>query len=299
MKQVDLAAPAKVNLFLEVTGRRHDGYHYLATLMQKITLYDRVVLRAIPSGIRLYCPDSGLPENENNLVYRAARLFFQAMAGSLGDDKGVAITLLKSIPVSAGLGGGSSDAAAVLKGLDSLFGTGCSTACLMDLGMQLGADVPFFIGDWPIAWATGIGERLLPAIPLVGYRMVLVNPGFPVSTAWVYKNFALTEGKKNFNLENLYKGLSDPQDDPVFTRRAIRPDELRNDLEMVTISRYRELDGIKRKLLKSGAVAALMSGSGPSIFGLFPEFAAEKAAVCRGELQREYQSTFLVNPLAP
>jgi len=296
--RVDLAAPAKINLFLEVTGRRQDGYHYLATLMQKITLYDRVVLRAGGSGIRLHCPDSGLPEDEGNLVYRAARLFFQTMTARLGDAGGVDITLFKSIPVAAGLGGGSSDAAAVLKGLDRLYGTGCSNAELMGMGVQLGADVPLFIVDWPIAWATGIGQRLQPAVPLAGYRILLVNPGFSVSTAWVYENFALTEGEKKFNLSIYHKDLSGQQGDPAFTGRAIRPDELRNDLEMVTTSQYQELNEIKRKLLKGGAVAALMSGSGPSVFGLFPEYEVEKAAVCHRELQREFQSTFLVYPLA-
>jgi 4-diphosphocytidyl-2-C-methyl-D-erythritol kinase len=220
------------------------------------------------------------------------------MAGRPAGEMGVEITLFKSIPVAAGLGGGSSDAAAVLRGLGRLYGERCSTAALVELGVQLGADVPFFLVDWPAAWATGIGERLQPAVPLAGYRLVLVNPGFPVSTAWVYKNFALTERGKNFNLQNLYKDKFDRQSDPAFTRRAIRPDELSNNLETVTISRYRELDGIKRKLLKCGAAAALMSGSGPSVFGLFPEFETEKAVVCCGELQREYHSTFLIDPLA-
>jgi len=296
--EVELAAPAKINLYLQVTGRRPDGYHYLATLMQKISLYDRVILRPVPSGIQLHCPDSGLPEDEGNLAYRAARLFFQATAARLDGSKGVEITLLKSIPVAAGLGGGSSDAAAVLRGMDRLYRTDCRAADLMELGVQLGADVPLFLVDWPAAWATGIGERLRPAAPLTGCLIVLVNPGFPVPTAWVYQNFALTAEGKNFNLSNLHTETADQSGAPAFTRRAIRPDEMRNDLEMVTISRYRELDGIKGKLLRGGAVAALMSGSGPSIFGLFPENEAEKAAACCRELQREYQSTFLVNPLA-
>lgn len=295
--RVDLAAPAKVNLYLEVTGRRKDGYHCLATLMQKVSLSDRLVLRAVPAGIQLHCPDSGLPGDEGNLAYRAALLFFQTMTGRLNSGGGVAITLKKSIPVAAGLGGGSSDAAAVLKGLDRLYDTRCGTAGLMAMGVQLGADVPFFLTDWPSAWATGIGERLQPAVPLAGYRIVLVNPGYAVATAWVYKNFTLTGEGKKINLNSCHQDSTEARGGPPFTGRAIRPGELRNDLEKVTISRYRELEEIKRRLLQKGAVAALMSGSGPSVYGLFSENLADEAAACCRELQRDFQATFLVNPL--
>lgn len=293
---LELDAPAKINLYLRVTGRRADGYHYLATLMQKVSLFDRVVLRRISTGIRLFCPDSGLPEDEGNLVYRAARLFLQSMAPRLHGEPGVEITLYKNIPLAAGLGGGSSDAAAVLLGLNRLFATGCTESELLDMGGQLGADVPLFIVDWPVAWATGIGDRLHPAVPMAGYRILLVNPGFSVATAWVYEKFALTAARKKIKLKNFYDMHAGEADCP-FTRRVIRPDELVNDLEAVTAGQFQEIHGLRERLLKGGAVAAMMSGSGPSVFGLFPEQDEDKAVACGRELSREFPKTFLVRPL--
>jgi 4-diphosphocytidyl-2-C-methyl-D-erythritol kinase len=291
-----LDAPAKINLYLRVTGRRPDGYHYLATLMQKVSLFDRLLLRKIDSGIRVFCPDSSLPEDEGNLVFRAARLFLRTMAPRLQGESGVEITLYKNIPLAAGLGGGSSDAAAVLLGLNRLFATKCSESELLAMGGRLGADVPLFIVDWPVAWATGIGDRLQPAVPLAGYRILLVNPGFSVATAWVYEKFALTVSGKKINLSSFYDEHAEGADCP-FTRRAIRPDELINDLEAVTAGKYREISGLQERLLRGGAVAAMMTGSGPSVFGLFPEQEDEKAVACGRELSREFPKTFLVSPL--
>ncbi|HBI14316.1 MAG TPA: 4-(cytidine 5'-diphospho)-2-C-methyl-D-erythritol kinase [Desulfobulbaceae bacterium] len=293
---LELDAPAKINLYLRVTGRRADGYHYLATLMQKISLFDRVLLRRIDSGIRVHCPDSSLPEDEGNLVYRAACLFLQTMAPRLYGSLGVEVTLKKNIPLAAGLGGGSSDAAAVLVGMDQLFATGCSEAELLTMGSRLGADVPLFIVDWPAAWATGIGDRLRPAVPLAGYRVVLVNPGFSVETGWVYENFALTAVGKKINLKNFDDQQADDAGCP-FIRRAIRPGELVNELEAVTAGKFQEIYSLRQRLLKGGAVAAMMTGSGPSVFGLFTGQEEEKAVACGRELSREFPKTFLVSPL--
>ena len=293
---LEIDAPAKINLYLRVTGRRADGYHYLATLMQKVSLFDRVVLRRIATGIRLFCPDSGLPEDEGNLVYQAARLFLQSMTPRLYGEAGVEITLYKNIPLAAGLGGGSSDAAAVLLGLNRLFATGCTESELLAMGGQLGADVPLFIVDWPVAWATGIGDRLHPAVAMAGYRILLVNPGFSVATAWVYEKFALTAARKKIKLKNFHDEHAVEADCP-FSRRVIRPDELVNDLEAITAGQFQEIHGLREMLLKGGAVAAMMSGSGPTVFGLFPEQDEDKAVACGRELSREFPKTFLVSPL--
>lgn len=295
-EKLALDAPAKINLYLRVTGRRDDGYHFLATLMQKVSLFDRVLLRKIDTGIRVFCPGSSLPEDEGNLVYRAARLFLQTMAPRLHGELGVEITLHKKIPLAAGLGGGSSDAAAVLLGLNRLFATGCTEPELLAMGGRLGADVPLFIVDWPVAWATGIGDRLHHAVPMAGYRILLVNPGFSVATAWVYEKFALTAAGKKINLLTLHDEHTGEEDCP-FTRRVIRPDELINDLEAVTAGQYQEISSLQERLRKGGAVAAMMTGSGPSVFGLFPEQEEEKAVACGRELSREYPKTFLVSPL--
>ena len=155
----------------------------------------------------------------------------------------------------------------------------------------------FFVTNLPVAWATGIGEQLQPSVPLSGYLILVVNPGFPVSTSWVYDNFALTVGQNINNLKNLQN--SDVSHDlrQLFSSRAIRPDELVNDLEQVTSCYYRQIEVLKQRLVKGGAVAAMMSGSGPTVFGLFQTSEAERALVCSQELKREYQNTFLVDPL--
>ena len=297
LERVILQAPAKVNLYLKITGRREDGYHYLATLMQKISLFDQIAIEKIESGILLRCPNSDLPEDESNIAFRAAKKFLDKTFWQQGDKAGAAITLSKSIPVAAGLGGGSSDAAAVLKGLNQLFATNCSEEELLAMGASLGADVPFFVADQPVAWATGIGDQLHPALPLLGYRVVVVNPGFSVSTPWVYDKFALTVGKNINNLKNLQNSDASGDLHQVFSARAIRPDELVNDLEQVTSSYYQEIEVLKQRLVKGGAVAAMMSGSGPTVFGLFQTSEAERALVCAQELKRGYQNTFLVDPL--
>ena len=298
MDRITITAPAKINLFLKILGRRQDGYHFLATLMQKINLYDQLELNKTPAGINLKCPDSALPEDERNLVFRAAQLFFEKSSERLPDKhSGVTITLSKKIPVAAGLGGGSSDAAASLLGLDALFETNWTVDELQRMGVTLGADVPLFLVDWPIAWAEGIGDELFPACPLLDYLVLLVNPGFSVSTQWVYENFALTLGQNIFNLINSQVGkLSHGKRDDL-THRPIMPFEIENDLERITVGRFPEINSVKNKLLQGGAVASLMSGSGPTVFGLFPKSEGKKAAVCYEELRREYRNTFLVDTL--
>ncbi len=296
--RVSLKAPAKVNLYLKVTGRRGDGYHYLATLMQKISLFDRIDLEKTISGIELRCPGSNLPEDDSNLAYRAAQIFLEKMAARLqAREKGVVITLSKTIPVAAGLGGGSSDAAAVIKGLDVLFSAGCPEKEMLEMGATLGADVPFFVVDLPAVWATGIGDVLQAAAPLSGYDILVVNPGYSVSTPWVYEKFALTVDKNINNLKNLYNSGNNSGCQHTFLDRAIRPDELVNDLEKITASYFQEVDILKKRLLKGGAHAALMSGSGPTVFGLFHGSEAERATACEQELKREFPNTFLVKPL--
>lgn len=299
LKRVSIKAPAKVNLYLKITGRREDGYHYLNTLMQKVSLFDLVEVEMTGQGIVVHCPGSDLPGDENNLAFRAARMFLEtAGQKSGGRNEGVTVTLKKHIPAGAGLGGGSSDAGAVLRAMNFLCGNCRGEEELLELGASLGADVPFFIVDRPAAWATGVGDRLAPALPLSGYAIVLVNPGYSVATAWVYDKFALTAGRNVANFKGLQKTGSVYDFAREFMRRTIRPDELVNDLEQVTAGHYPEIELIKKRLLQGGAVAAMMSGSGPTVFGLFETGGEERAAKCAQELQREYPNTFLVEPLS-
>jgi 4-diphosphocytidyl-2-C-methyl-D-erythritol kinase len=248
-------APAKINLYLQVLGKRLDGYHELGMIMQRVSLYDRIELALVETpGVRVFCEGVVLPPGGENIAALAARRLLDLSGGKCG----VEISIDKRIPVAAGLGGGSSDAAAVLGALNEMLGLGISRKMLMAEGSRLGADVPFFLFEGA-AWATGIGDVLekVEGLPSVWY--VLVNPGIAVSTAWVYQNLGLTSGggaAKLPRFSGTAKGLSSL---------------LRNDLEKVTVSRHPVVEEIKNRLLNNGAAGALMSGSGPTVFGVFAE----------------------------
>jgi len=279
-------APAKINLYLAIKGKREDGFHDLETRMVKISLADRLHLARRDSGITVHCPGSDLPTGEGNLVYRAARDFFAAL-GSAG---GVHIVLEKKVPVAAGLGGGSSDAAAVLRGLNTLYGLPFSAGQLVDLARPLGADVPFFVEECTAAWATGIGDEIHAEDISPGGWIVLVNPGFPVSTKWVYENFTLTTGGNPYILGRDFVHGAD-----ACAGAGNLP--LYNELESVTIGKYPELGRIKDELLADGAHGALMSGSGPTVFGLFENEAQAQKSVARFA-QRFPRNVFLARPLS-
>lgn len=291
-----IAAPAKINLGLRVTGRRDDGYHTIETLMQKIDLCDELILCPGTEGIRLRCPGGGTPENSDNLVYRAADLFLQTMAERFAVPvSGVDIVLRKHIPVAAGLGGGSSDAAAALKGMQALFAVECTSAELAAMGLRLGADVPFFLADAPAAMATGIGEILTPVAPLHKYTVVLVNPGFPVSTQWVYQTFALTKLENESIEKGLKKNVAVPDVASWRLGGLFQPAVMQNDLETVTVTRYPEIERLKDELVAHGAEAALMSGSGPTVFGLFAR--SRDAEFCCSIFRKRFEYTYLAAPL--
>ena len=276
IESLRIAAPAKVNLFLRIVGKRPDGYHELSTWMQKLSLADELILTPVESGITLLCPGSNVPEDETNLAYKAAILFFEKS----GLSGGVDIVLHKNIPVAAGLGGGSSDAAAVLTGLNTLYTAGMDEKELMEIGLMLGADVPFFVADCHAALATGIGEKLEIKDSLADCWFVLVNPGFPVSTKWVYENF---ESGQSANFALTIEG------NPFILGPACGKDlsdKFFNDLETVTISRYSKIEVLKQKIMQFGAVASLMSGSGPTVFGVFLD--KNCAQNCVDEFAREY-----------
>jgi 4-diphosphocytidyl-2-C-methyl-D-erythritol kinase len=286
---LSLKAPAKINLFLKVLNRRPDGYHEIESVMLKIALFDILRFSRHGKTISLSCQGSKVSEGPENLVYRAAEAFFSAT----GKTPGVRIILEKNIPVAAGLGGGSSDAAAVLLGLDRLFGVNLGRDRLLEIGLRLGADVPFFVHDYSSAAATGIGENLEEAGLLHDYWIVLVNPGFALSTKWVYENFPLTSCANPYILA---RGRNRSNDYHVVSPGLV--EEFGNDLEAVSISRYPEIGDIKKELKKAGASAALMSGSGPTVFGLFP--GKEEAQYSYELFARKYvKNVFLVRPYIP
>jgi len=288
-RSCEIAAPAKINLYLRVLGRRADGYHDLDSWMHKIALSDRLAisLRAEP-GLTLAVGDDRLPADATNLVSRAASAFFAACR--LSDSVGADIILEKNIPLAAGLGGGSSDAAATLLALNSLCGLPLAAPALAELGLSLGADVPLFLFDAPAAFASGVGEILRPAPVLTGYRLVLVNPGFPVSTRDVFSRLSLTEKRKKIkkapSVDDLDLGLD------LGLGLA-----LENDLEAVTMAMHPEIARIKERLLSFGATAALMSGSGATVFGLFAMRDFPSLARIEEDLCQEFGSQVFVTNL--
>lgn len=269
-RTLQLLAPAKVNFRLDVLRRRPDGYHDLRMLMQRVGLCDEleISLQDTP-GISVQCDGADLPVDDSNLVWRAAA----AMLARTDQQTGVAIRLTKNIPVAAGLGGGSSDAATTLCGLNQLLELGLDDAELMRIGVKLGADVPFFVSGNP-AIATGIGDVLTPVEGIPTLWLLLVNPGIHVSTAWVYQNLQLTTDKVAAKIPVLYKSADD--------LCAI----LANDLEAVTLKKFPVILEIKEQLMAAGARGALMSGSGPTVFAIFSdENSARRAAETIGAHQ--------------
>jgi 4-diphosphocytidyl-2-C-methyl-D-erythritol kinase len=246
-----------------VLGKRPDGYHELRMVMQQIDLCDEITLALTAEpGISVSCGRKGVPDGPGNIAWRAAEVLLARAGGTTG----VAITINKKIPVAAGLGGGSSDCAAVLRGMNELLGLGLSLENLREIGVPLGADVPFFLFG-RTALAEGIGERLSPLAGVPPVWLVLVNPGIAVSTAWVYQNLRLTAERLLPTLPSFAGGCADLC---AF---------LANDLETVTIPRFPVIGEIKERLLAAGAHGALMSGSGPTVFGIFAaEAAARRAA---------------------
>ncbi|MDA8431040.1 MAG: 4-(cytidine 5'-diphospho)-2-C-methyl-D-erythritol kinase [Geobacteraceae bacterium] len=262
MNSITLKAPAKVNYLLDVIRRRSDGYHDLRMVMQRVNLCDEITLSLTRApGISVTCEKNGVPDGPGNIAWKAANSLLELA----GTPQGVTISITKNIPVAAGLGGGSSDAAAVLMGMNELLHLGLSDQRLMEIGVTLGADVPFFIFK-KTALAEGIGEALsaMPLMPTVW--VLLVNPGVHVSTAWVYKNLQLTNRKELNKLPDSYHDVKDICS--IFA----------NDLESVTIPAFPVIAEIKNAMMQLGALGSMMSGSGPTVFGLYQNRdAAEQA----------------------
>ncbi len=263
-KTMRVLAPAKVNLFLRIIGHRSDGYHLLDSLMAPVSLYDEIEIIAERTAgtkphIRVRCNDPTIPTDQSNLAYRAAVLLCQ----EAGIGAHIIMTLHKNIPAGAGLGGGSSDAAAVLKALNQAFSLGLNTAHLCRLAAQLGADIPFFI-PCQIARVGGIGEVLTLLPPLPQRWLVIVVPGFPISTPWAYQRF-----------DALLPDLPEPKPHaidripPLDTQQWPSATLFVNDLEQAVLPEYPLIADRKKQLTTLGAEVALMSGSGSAVFGIF------------------------------
>lgn len=250
-----IEAPAKLNARLKIIDRREDGYHELVSIMVPVDLFDTLVLKVIRrSGIKIESEGFTVPTDEKNLVYRAAESFLS----QTGITDGISVKLVKKIPVAAGLGGGSSDAAATLLCLNEINSRPLSDSELQDLAVQLGADVPFFLYCRP-ALARGIGEILEPLMKWPRFWYVIVTPPLQICTSWAYRNYKLELTTDEY--DNILYLLNS---DPLSISHI-----LENDLETVTSASFPIIDTLKKLLMDAGAQGAIMSGSGPSVFGVF------------------------------
>ena len=268
--RIQLKALAKINLGLDVLRRREDGYHEVKMIMQTISLHDDLEIRRIKTPeIQVKTNLYYLPTNENNLVYKAAKLLMD----EFGIKEGVAIQLKKRIPVAAGMAGGSTDGAAVLWGMNQMYGLGLSRQELMERGVKLGADVPYCV-QRGTALAEGIGERLsvLPSMPKC--TILIAKPGISVSTKFVYENLHANDLKpeQHPDVDRMIEAMKEKNLDLLCERMG-------NVLETVTIPAYPVIQEIKEHMMACGAAGAMMSGSGPTVFGIFHSPVQAKAAM--------------------
>ena len=272
-------AYGKVNITLDVVGKREDGYHLLKMIMQNIDIYDVITIEKIESGIEITCNKPYVPTDERNLAYKAAKLF----KDTFNITSGVLIDIKKNIPVAAGLAGGSTDCAAVLRMMNKLFQVNADNEKLMELGVKLGADVPYCINGGT-ALCEGIGEVLTSLKPFKNHIIVLVKPPFGVSTKEVYRNFDLGRVRNH------------PETDKVIT--YMNEDNLyevaknmKNLLENVTLKKHKVISSIKSEMESLGAIKAMMSGSGRTVFAFFDDMM--KAQRCYDEMKKKYNDTFI------
>lgn len=271
---------AKINLTLDVLGKRDDRYHTVKMIMQTVSLYDLVLVDKIPHGITLSSNLKYLPTNEKNLAYQAAELFLS----KTGITGGARIMIHKNIPVAAGLAGGSGNCAAVLCAMNLLYNTNLTSEQLCEIGAELGADVPYCImcGTY---LAEGIGEKLTPLSPMPQTTILIVKPQINISTASIYEQIDSAP-------------ISERPDTNAVISALARGDiyavagGLCNVMESVTQTQTPMIGGIKEKMLLNGAIGALMSGSGPSVFGIFDDY--KKAKLSADSFAYQYKDVFLV-----
>lgn len=284
---MQIKAYAKINLGLDVIRRREDGYHEVRMIMQNIGLHDVLELsKSSNPGIRISTNKDNIPVNEDNLIYKSARLLLD----EFGITEGLDVKLTKNIPVAAGLAGGSTDAAATLIGINNIWGLGLTTEELMERGVRIGADVPYCILGGT-AVAEGIGEVLTSLEPCPDCYVIIAKPAADVSTKHVYTSLKL-DGITHPNIDAILEGIS--------RKNIVRiAENLGNVLESVTIKEHPVINDIKEIMMEKGALASLMSGSGPTVFGIFDN--EELAKVCLSEIEKsgkakDYAITTMHNP---
>jgi 4-diphosphocytidyl-2-C-methyl-D-erythritol kinase len=284
MEQIKLKALAKINLGLDVVRKREDGYHEVRMIMQTINMYDKIAIKKIKEkDIKVKTNLYYLPNNENNLVYKAAKLLLD----EFDLEQGVSIDLEKYIPVAAGMAGGSSDAAAVLIGVNKLFKLGLSKKQLMERSVTIGADVPYCIMRGT-ALAEGIGEKLTALKPVPKCYVLIAKPGISVSTKFVYGNLKVDEIKAHPDIDGMVQAIKDSDLQGIVSHMG-------NVLEEVTIKEYPVIEEIKEIMLKNGALNAMMSGSGPTVFGIFNEHEKAQNAYKAVNVNNQVKQTYLTS----
>ncbi len=264
-----MKAYGKINLGLDVVGRLPNGYHEVRMVMQTVGIYDELAFERTESGIEVTTDSAELPMDEDNLIYRAAKL----MKEKYQICDGIHIHLQKNIPIAAGMAGGSTDAAAAMKGISRLFGLEAGLLELMKMGVEIGADVPYcVIGG--TALAEGIGEKLTPLEPAPECFVLVAKPDISVSTRYVYEHLDLAKIGKHPDIDGMVEAIS------VGSLQGVL-DRMENVLETVTIPAYPVIDKLKQRMKELGAVNSLMSGSGPTVFGIFLEERAAQVALDR------------------
>lgn len=278
-----LKAYAKINLSLDVVGKREDEYHLLRMIMQNIDLYDVIELEEVPQGINLECDKPYVPTDERNIAYKAAELFIKKY--NIGS--GIKINIIKNIPVSAGLAGGSTDAAAVLMGMRDLFKPELSDGELMKLGVSIGADVPYCIVGGT-ALCEGIGEKITSLNSFKDYILIVVKPPFGVSTKEVYQKLDIKKIKIHPSTEALIDAIKDKN-------LKFISENMKNVLENVTLIKHPVIRGIKKEMIDRGALGSIMSGSGPTVFGFFEDML--QAQRCYDYMKSKYKDTYITRTI--
>ena len=274
MDSIRLKARAKINLGLDVLGKREDGYHEVRMVMQTIGIYDRLILTKIPEEeIRITSNLAFLPVNENNLIYKAIKL----LKDEYHFPGGVSVDLNKFIPVAAGMAGGSTDAASAMFGVNRLFGLNLSMGKMMELGVRLGADVPYCVMRGT-ALAEGIGEKLTRITPVPHMWILIAKPQINVSTRLVYEQLDMGGIQKHPDIDGIIRAIE--AQDVVRIAQSMG-----NVLENVTVPLYPVIETIKQDMLTHGAINAMMSGSGPTVFGIFPD--EQTTLACQAFLKKK------------
>ena len=281
MNEYRIKAYAKINLGLDVIGRLENGYHEVKMVMQTVGIYDVLNFQRTEGGIVITTDSGELPTGEDNLIYKAAKLMME----KYGIKEGVKIHLEKHIPIAAGMAGGSTDAAATLKGMNRLFDLGCTLKDLMELGVNIGADVPYCVMGGT-ALAEGIGEKLTPLAPAPDCYVLVAKPDINVSTKYVYEHLDAQEIVKHPDIDGMVEAIAEESLQGIL-------DRMENVLETVTVSAYPVIRTIKDRMKELGAINSLMSGSGPTVFGIFVEKDMARRAYDKLEEEQLAKQIFL------